>query len=60
MATMEGGICCTDDELTYEILKSLRAHGWVRNVSNKELFYEHFPKPINNLEEKISFCSAWF
>lgn len=60
MATMEGGICCTDDELTYEILKSLRAHGWVRNVSNKELFYEHFPKPINNLEEKFHFVLPGF
>jgi len=36
MSTMEGGLCITDDELTFEILKSLRAHGWVRNVDNKE------------------------
>lgn len=55
MATMEGGICTTDDELTYEILKSLRAHGWVRNVENKSLFYEYFEKPKSNFEENFHF-----
>ena len=55
MATMEGGICITDDELTYEILKSLRAHGWVRNLKNPELFYKYFEKPADNLAEKFHF-----
>lgn len=55
MATMEGGICTTDDELTYEILKSLRAHGWTRNVENHELFYSHFTKPESALQEKFHF-----
>lgn len=55
MATMEGGICLTDDELTYEILKSLRAHGWVRNVSNESLFFSYFEKPQSKLEENFHF-----
>ena len=55
MATMEGGICITDDELTYEILKSLRAHGWTRNVSNRKLFFEFFDKPNSEIEENFHF-----
>jgi CDP-6-deoxy-D-xylo-4-hexulose-3-dehydrase len=60
MATMEGGICCTNDELLSEILRSLRAHGWVRNVKNKELFYEYFPRPQNELDEKFHFVLPGF
>lgn len=55
MSTMEGGICVTDDELTYELLKSLRTHGWVRDVENKELFYKYFAKPENELYEFFHF-----
>tara|TARA_B100000900_G_scaffold354533_1_gene323295 strand:- start:4871 stop:6040 length:1170 start_codon:yes stop_codon:yes gene_type:complete len=60
MATMEGGICCTNDELLSEILRSLRAHGWVRNVKNNDLFYKYFPKPSNQLEEKFHFVLPGF
>lgn len=41
MATMEGGLICTDDEELYHVLICLRAHGWTRHlpkenhVSNK-------------------------
>lgn len=46
MATMEGGVVCTDDEELYHILLCLRAHGWTR----------HLPK-----ENKISNKSDnWF
>ena len=55
MATMGGGICVTDDELTYEILKSLRAHGWTRNVTNKKLFFEFFDEPKSEIEENFHF-----
>lgn len=55
MATMEGGICLTDDEMTFEILKSLRAHGWVRNVDNKELFFSVFDSPENDFHERFHF-----
>lgn len=33
ISTMEGGFCLTDDTLIADILKSLRAHGWTRNLS---------------------------
>ncbi len=32
ISTMEGGMIATDDEETYHILLSLRAHGWTRNL----------------------------
>jgi len=35
MATMEGGFVTTDDEELYHILLSLRAHGWTRNLPQK-------------------------
>lgn len=50
ISTMEGGMISTDDEIIFEILKSIRAHGWTRNLSNKNIlskknpdeFYEMF------------------
>ena len=35
MATMEGGMILTDDEEYYHILLCLRAHGWTRNLPDK-------------------------
>ncbi len=32
ISTMEGGMVVTDDEEIYQILLSLRAHGWTRNL----------------------------
>lgn len=32
ISTMEGGAICTDDETTAQILTSLRAHGWTREL----------------------------
>ena len=35
IATMEGGVIVTDDEELYHVLLCLRAHGWSRNLPNK-------------------------
>jgi len=37
ISTMEGGIIVTDDEELYQILLSLRAHGWTRNLPKHNL-----------------------
>ena len=37
ISTMEGGLIVTDDEELYQILLSLRAHGWTRNLPKKNL-----------------------
>lgn len=49
MATMEGGMILTDDDELNDIMKSIRSHGWTRNLSKnskykskKEPFYEMF------------------
>jgi len=36
MTTIEGGMICTDDEGIYDILRSLRSHGMVREMKNEE------------------------
>ena len=35
ISTIEGGFICTDDEELYNILKSLRSHGWDRDMDDK-------------------------
>ncbi|MBU3612836.1 DegT/DnrJ/EryC1/StrS aminotransferase family protein [Polynucleobacter sp. MG-27-Goln-C1] len=37
ISTMEGGLIVTDDEEIYQILLSLRAHGWTRNLPKENL-----------------------
>lgn len=34
-STIEGGFVCTDDFELYEILKSIRSHGWSRDLSDE-------------------------
>jgi CDP-4-dehydro-6-deoxyglucose reductase, E1 len=40
ISTMEGGMIVTKDEETYHLAKSLRAHGWTRDVPSDSLIYE--------------------
>ncbi len=50
ISTMEGGMVITDDKELYEIMLSLRAHGWTRNLpdnsniysKSEDKFYESF------------------
>jgi CDP-6-deoxy-D-xylo-4-hexulose-3-dehydrase len=37
ISTMEGGLIVTDDEELFQILLSLRAHGWTRNLPKQNL-----------------------
>jgi len=37
ISTMEGGMIITDDEELYQILLSLRAHGWTRNLPKQNM-----------------------
>jgi CDP-6-deoxy-D-xylo-4-hexulose-3-dehydrase len=37
ISTMEGGLIVTDDDELYQILLSLRAHGWTRNLPKHNL-----------------------
>ena len=51
ISTMEGGIVVTDNDELYQIMLSMRAHGWTRNLpaenllignKNKDIFKEEF------------------
>jgi CDP-4-dehydro-6-deoxyglucose reductase, E1 len=40
IATMEGGMVLCDDEELYHLVKSLRAHGWTRDLPDTSPIYE--------------------
>jgi CDP-6-deoxy-D-xylo-4-hexulose-3-dehydrase len=40
ISTMEGGIVTTDDEAMYHTLKSVRAHGWTRDLPEKNFVFD--------------------
>ena len=52
IATMEGGVVITDDEELYHILLCIRAHGWTRNLPNKNHVLN---KSENWFEESFKF-----
>lgn len=51
--TMEGGWVTTDDEELYEILKSLRAHGWTRELASDSPLLDGVVK--GSFDEKFNF-----
>ena len=52
IATMEGGMVVTDDEECYHLLLALRAHGWTRNLPDKNQVAD---KSDNWFEESFRF-----
>ena len=59
MTTIEGGMVCTDDEDSYEILRMFRSHGMVREINNtqkKNYWIEKYP----DLNEKFIFTRPAF
>ncbi|PJB55255.1 MAG: pyridoxamine 5-phosphate oxidase [Bacteroidetes bacterium CG_4_9_14_3_um_filter_41_19] len=53
ISTMEGGMVVTDDEELYQIMLSLRAHGWTRNLPVNNLVTGS--KSENSFEESYKF-----
>lgn len=53
ISTMEGGLIATDDEELYQIMLSLRAHGWTRNLPKDNLVTT--PKSDNPFDESFRF-----
>lgn len=39
ISTMEGGLIATDDLETYQTMKSIRAHGWTRDLPKENLVF---------------------
>ena len=42
MTTLEGGICVTDDFQLAELMRILRAHGWVRELDDPKPYLEKY------------------
>jgi CDP-6-deoxy-D-xylo-4-hexulose-3-dehydrase len=40
ISTMEGGMVTTDDRELFELVKSMRAHGWVRDLPADSVIYQ--------------------
>jgi CDP-4-dehydro-6-deoxyglucose reductase, E1 len=40
ISTMEGGMITTDDRELFELAKSMRAHGWVRDLPDDSIIFE--------------------
>ena len=53
ISTMEGGIVTTDNEELYQILLSLRAHGWTRDLPHDNIFSNR--KNIDSLYDSYRF-----
>lgn len=49
ISTMEGGLVATDDESLFQTLKSIRAHGWTRDLPEKNYVYNKTGSPWDDL-----------
>lgn len=56
ITTMEGGMAVCDDDEYYELMKCLRAHGWTRNLKNKEAIQKNFP----DLDPRFTFVNLGY
>ncbi len=57
MQTMEGGVILTNDKNIDDYLKSLRAHGWCRDLSNKNILYK---KSNNKFKDHYVFITPGY
>lgn len=48
MQTMEGGMIVTNDDQTAQYLRSLRAHGWIRDLPDKNYIWDKTGDPFED------------
>lgn len=56
ITTMEGGMVVTDNDEYYELMKCLRAHGWSRNLKNKDAIQSLYP----DLDPRFTFVNLGY
>ena len=56
ITTIEGGMICTNSETYFELAKTLRAHGWIREISNKKKFQTDYP----DIDSRFLFANVGF
>lgn len=49
ISTMEGGLCITDDLEYAQIMTSMRAHGWTRELPQKNFVHDKSGDPFDDL-----------
>lgn len=49
IATMEGGLVLTDDERLYQMLVSMRAHGWTRELADDNVIHAKTGETFDDL-----------
>lgn len=49
ISTMEGGVIVTDDDEIADVLKSIRAHGWTRDLDDKNTLFSKSGKRWDDL-----------
>ena len=54
----EGGMITCKDPEDYQILRTLRSHGWVREIKDRNTVFKY--KKNNYLDEKFTFCNSGF
>ena len=54
MSTIEGGMICTDDEKIYEMARSLRSHGMLREIKSK-IYQKKIIKKYKDLNSQFIF-----
>jgi len=59
LSTIEGGMICTNDKKIYEMIRMLRGHGMVREVSDKALENKYIRK-YKDLSSKFIFLYPGF
>jgi len=60
ISTIEGGIVCTNDSHLYNILLSLRSHGWTRDLDKSYRDYYRSKWQLNEFNEQYSFIFPGF
>ncbi len=56
ITTMEGGMIVCDNEEYFELMKCLRAHGWSRNLKDKDKIQERYP----DLDARFTFVNLGY
>ncbi len=59
ISTVEGGMICTNDDSYYQILLSIRAHGWTRDMANVDSFFEDYIDNHSEDEEVRDFNNSF-
>lgn len=56
ICTLEGGICVTDDAELTDLMRILRSHGWIREVSDRQKYIERHP----DIDPKFLFVNVGY